>query len=206
MPRGLAAAAARDAKAPAPPVAPRHDAVRDHWLAGLGEHQARVCAWLEVSRDPATRGLPSTRQEGMRLASRAHALAAEGLLARLAGGLPGPRPAPTPGLPPPIAGGGDDAQVARLIEHAAANQVRALGWVRRARDPSAPMVPPLQRREMLLRAIEHIATSRRLLHRAQTLAADGTLDEVLARHLAQLEDASASVERLVHDLDEAQQA
>jgi hypothetical protein len=68
------------------------------------------------------------------------------------------------------------------------------------------MALTVQRREMLLRAIEHIATSRRLLYRAQTLSGDGALDDVLARHLAQLDDASTSVEHLVHELDEAQQA
>jgi hypothetical protein len=206
MQGGVAAEAARGGAALATLAPARRNEAQDRWLARLGEHQARVRAWLAATRDPATRGQLATRQEAARLASRAHALAAQGLVARTAGDIRCSPPARPQVLPPAIAGGSDDAQVARLIERAAANQLRALSWVRRARDPSAHMAVTVQRREMLLRAIEHIATSRRLLYRAQTLSADGALDDVLARHLAQLDDASASVERLVHDLDEAQQA
>jgi len=206
MQRGVAAGAARGGAVLTIPVAARRNDAQGRWLARLGEHQAQVRAWLAATRDPATRNVSATRCEAARLASRAHALAAQGLVTRVAGNVRCSPPARARINVLPIAGASDDAQVARLIERAAANQVRALSWVRRARDPSAHMALTLQRREMLLRAIEHIATSRRLLHRAQTLSSDGTLDEVLSRHLAQLEDASASVERLVHDLDEAQQA
>jgi hypothetical protein len=206
MLRGVAATAARGDVPFARPVAARRNAAQVRWLARLGEHQAQVRAWLAARRDPASRGLGATQWEGVRLASRAHALAAQGLVTQVAGEVrcSPPARARVPFLP--VAGASDDTQVARLIERAAANQVRALSWVRRARDPSANMAVTLQRREMLLRAIEHIATSRRLLHRAQTLSSDGALADVLTRHLAQLDDAAASVERLVHDLDEAQQA
>jgi hypothetical protein len=205
MLRGVAAGAARGDVPLAFPVVTRRNTAQGRWLARLGEHQAQVRAWLAATRDPATRGLVVTRREAARLASRAHALAAQGLVTQVAGEA-GRSPARARVYLRPVGGASDDTQVARLIERAAANQVRALSWVRRARDPSANMAVTLQRREMLLRAIEHIATSRRLLYRAQTLSSDGTLDEVLSRHLAQLDDAAASVERLVHDLDEAQQA
>jgi len=206
MLRGVAAGAARGDLPLALPVGARGNAAQGRWLARLGEHQAQVRAWLVATRDPARRGLGETRREAARLASRAHALAAQGLVTQVADEVRCTPPVRARLSLPPVAGASDDTQVARLIERAAANQVRALSWVRRARDPSANMAVTLQRREMLLRAIEHIATSRRLLHRAQTLSSDAALDDVLTRHLAQLDDAAASVERLVHDLDEAQQA
>ena len=84
MRRG-AAEAARGGAALLIPVTVRRNEAQDHWLARLTEHQARVRAWLAATRDPATRGHHATQQEGTRLASRAHALAAQGLVARLAG-------------------------------------------------------------------------------------------------------------------------
>ena len=207
MRRGVAAGAARGGAALLIPVTAQRNEAQDRWLARLAEHQARVRAWLAASRDPTTWGItlrPTRKGCGSpaaptRWPHRASSPESPAMSTAR-------RWCPRELLPPAIAGGSDDVQVARLIERAAANQVRALSWVRRARDPSAHMALTPQRREMLLRAIEHIATSRRLLHRAQTLSTDGALDDVLARHLAQLDAAAATVERLVHDLDEAQQA
>ncbi len=182
---------------------------RDCWLQRLSSYHDWLGAWLRTSRDPATRFLPASRREAALLSSRAHLLAAEGLLLWELSPRP-TRPArpharTIRGLPPVIAGASDDEQLTRLIERAAAHQMRALSWVRQARDPAAQPVSAQRRRDMLLRAVEHIATSQRLLKRAQDLPHDGELDDVLGRHRAQLEAAAASVERFIHDLDAAQQ-
>jgi hypothetical protein len=181
---------------------------REQWLRRLADYQASLGAWLGRARDPNTRFLASTRHACILLSSQAHLVAAEGLLLRAAD-----RKAP-PALPcvvrlvrnlPPVAGASDDDQLTRLIERAASHQMRALSWVRQARDPAAQPVSPQRRRDMLLRAVEHIATSQRLLRRAQELPHDAELDEALGRHRAQLEGAGASVEQFIHDLDAAQE-
>src|SRR5262245_6769056 len=135
MLRGGAAEVARGGAVLVIPVAARRNEAQGRWLARLGEHQVRVRVWLAALRDPTRRGHLARREEAVRLASRAHALAAQGLVARVAGDVRCPLPVPARALPP-MGGGSDDVQVARLIERAAANQVRALSWVRRARDPS----------------------------------------------------------------------
>jgi hypothetical protein len=181
----------------------------EQWLRRLADYQASLGTWLGRARDPNTRLLASTRHAGILPSSQAHLLAAEALLLHATRrkapvALPGVA-GPVRGLPPVMAGASEDDQLTRLIERAAAHQMRALSWVRQARDPAAQLVSPQRRRDMLLRAVEHIATSQRLLRRAQALPHDGALDEALGRHRAQLEGAGASVEQLIHDLDAAQE-
>ncbi len=193
------------------PVAARSSGKADaqHWLWRLTDYQASLGTWLGWVRDPNTRFLPTTRHAGILLNSQAHLLAAEGLLLRATGRK---APAALPrvaglvrDLPPVVAGASEDDQLTRLIERAATHQMRALSWVRQARDPSAQPISSQRRRDMLLRAVEHIATSQRLLRRAQELPHDGELDDVLGRHRAQLEAAGASIEQFIHDLDAAQE-
>jgi hypothetical protein len=182
---------------------------RHQWLWRLADYQASLGTWLRRARNPNTRFLASTRHAGILLSSQAHLLAAEGLLLR-ATGRKAPPALPSVArlvrdLPPVVAGASEEDQLTRLIERAASHQMRALSWVRQARDPAAQPVSPQRRRDMLLRAVEHIATSQRLLRRAQELPHDADLDEVLGRHRAQLEAAAASVEQFIHDLDAAQE-
>jgi len=96
-----------------------------------------------------------------------------------------------------------DAQLARLMERAASHQTRALAWVRQARDPSAGPLRTSQRRDLLIRALEHLLAARRLLERVQETSASLELLTVLNSHLARLESTVANVERLLQDLDAA---
>ena len=96
-----------------------------------------------------------------------------------------------------------EAQLARLMERAASHQTRALAWVRQARDPSAGPLQSTQRRDLLIRALEHLLAARRLLQRVQEAAGSPDLMMILGSHLARLESTVANVERLLHELDAA---
>ncbi len=105
----------------------------------------------------------------------------------------------------PIAGGAEETRIARWMEQAGSHQTRALMWLRRARDPSAGPLPASQRREYLMRALEHILSARRLLERARNDSQDAELLGILDEHLARLATTAASTERLLHEIDAAQQ-
>ena len=104
----------------------------------------------------------------------------------------------------PIAGGAEETRVARWMEQAGSHQTRALVWLRRARDPAAGPLPAAQRREFLLRALEHLVGARRLLERARGQTQDADLLSILDEHLARLATTAASTERLLHEIDAAQ--
>jgi hypothetical protein len=114
----------------------------------------------------------------------------------------GPDSSPT--TSPAETGGADDARIARWMEQAGAHQTRAVAWLRRARDPAAGPLPLGQRRELLMRALEHILTARRLLLRAHKETQDAELLALLNSHLERLSSTAASTERLLHELDAAQ--
>src|SRR5215213_904935 len=97
---------------------------------------------------------------------------------------------------------GDD-QLARWMERAASHQTRALAWLRQSRDPSlGPMSSP-RRRDLLLRALEHLVSAQRLLERTRASTDAADLHEVLDTHVARLADTVAQTERRLHDLDAA---
>jgi hypothetical protein len=90
------------------------------------------------------------------------------------------------------------------MEQAGSHQTRALMWLRRTRDPAAGPQPPAQRREFLMRALEHLVSARRLLERARDGTQDPNLLAILEDHLARLATTVASTERLLHEIDAAQ--
>ena len=90
------------------------------------------------------------------------------------------------------------------MEQAGSHQTRALMWLRRARDPAAGPQAPAQRREFLLRALEHILSARRLLERAQAQTQDAELLRILEEHLERLATTADSTERLLVEIDAAQ--
>jgi hypothetical protein len=92
----------------------------------------------------------------------------------------------------------------RWMERAAVHQTRALASLRRARDPAAGPRSIAQRRAMLLRGLEHIVEARRLLQRAQSATPPGELLGLLNQHLARLEVAASTAERLLQELDAAE--
>ncbi|HEY7062632.1 MAG TPA: hypothetical protein VII06_14220 [Chloroflexota bacterium] len=94
--------------------------------------------------------------------------------------------------------------MARWMEQAGSHQTRALMWLRRTRDPAAGPQPPAQRREFLLRALEHLVSARRLLERARDETQDPNLLTILEEHLTRLESTAGSTERLLHEIDAAQ--
>jgi hypothetical protein len=97
----------------------------------------------------------------------------------------------------------EDARLARWMERAASHQTRALVWLRRARDPAAGPVTASQRRDFLMRALEHILTARRLLRQSKEGTTDTTVIATLDTHLARLDGAAQSTERLLEELDGA---
>ncbi len=105
----------------------------------------------------------------------------------------------------PIAGGAEDAKLARWMERAASHQTRALAWLRKARDPSAGPLPASQRRDLMLRALEHILAARRLLLQAKESSADPELLAALEAYLGRLETIARSTERQLQELDTAAQ-
>ncbi|HLH21707.1 MAG TPA: hypothetical protein VK066_04245 [Chloroflexota bacterium] len=76
-------------------------------------------------------------------------------------------------------------------------------WLRRTRDPAAGPQPTAQRREFLMRALEHLVSARRLLERARDATQDPNLLAILEEHLARLATTAASTERLLHQIDAA---
>jgi hypothetical protein len=60
-----------------------------------------------------------------------------------------------------------------------------------------------RRRDLLLRALEHLVSARRQLERAQKACTDEELLELLAGHLERLETTTRNTERMLHDLDAA---
>jgi hypothetical protein len=89
------------------------------------------------------------------------------------------------------------------MEQAGAHQTRAVAWLRRARDPAAGPLPVSQRRELLMRALEHILTARRLLQRAHKATDDPKLLALLDGHLERLASTAESTEKMLHELDAA---
>ncbi len=103
------------------------------------------------------------------------------------------------------AGGSEDTRLARWMEQAASHQTRALAWLRRARDPAAGALPVSQRRDLMLRALEHILAARRLLLRAHEASTDAELLSALKAHLSRLETTANSTEQRLRELDAAAQ-
>jgi hypothetical protein len=97
----------------------------------------------------------------------------------------------------------EDARLARWMERAASHQTRALVWLRRARDPAAGPLTASQRRDFLLRALEHILTARRLLRQSKEVNADRNMIDTLDAHLNRLESVAQNTERLLEELDTA---
>ena len=97
----------------------------------------------------------------------------------------------------------DDARLAKWMERAASHQTRALAWLRRARDPAAGPLTASQRRDFLLRALEHILTARRLLRQSKEVNSDPTVIETLDTHLNRLASVAENTERLLKELDTA---
>ncbi len=117
------------------------------------------------------------------------------------------RPQPRAGRGQPdgaSAGDTEETRVARWMEQAGAHQTRAHASLRRARDPSAGPLAPPQRRQFLVRALEHILSARRLLERARGETHDPELLSILEEHLARLATTAASIERRLHELDAAE--
>jgi hypothetical protein len=99
----------------------------------------------------------------------------------------------------------DENKLAQWMERAAAHQTRALAWLRKARDPAAGALTVSQRRDLLLRALEHILAARRLLLRAQAASTHSEILSTLETHLSRLEITAKSTERLLRELDTAAQ-
>jgi hypothetical protein len=97
----------------------------------------------------------------------------------------------------------EDARLARWMERAASHQTRALVWLRRVRDPAAGPLPASQRRDLLLRALEHILTARRLLRQSKEVNTDPGITATLDAHLARLDSAAQNTERLLNELNSA---
>ena len=97
----------------------------------------------------------------------------------------------------------EDVRLARWMERAASHQTRALVWLRRARDPAAGPLTASQRRDFLLRALEHILTARRLLRQSKEVNSDPAVLETLDTHLTRLDGVAHSTERLLEELDTA---
>ena len=108
-------------------------------------------------------------------------------------------------VPYPHAAADHQTTNARWMERAATHQTRALVWLRKARDPSAGPLPASQRRDLMLRALEHILAARRLLLQAQEVSSDPDLLATLEMHLGRLETTARSTERLLQELDTAAQ-
>jgi hypothetical protein len=89
------------------------------------------------------------------------------------------------------------------MERAATYQTRALAWLRRARDPAMGALPAPQRRDLMLRALEHLLNARRLLEQARAAAGDGEMSGMLDAHLERLAATAAATERLLRQLDAA---
>jgi hypothetical protein len=87
------------------------------------------------------------------------------------------------------------------MERAASQQTRALVWLRRARDPAAGPLTASQRRDFLLRALEHILTARRLLRQSKEVNSDPTVSDTLDAHLTRLDSVAQNTERLLEELD-----
>jgi hypothetical protein len=104
-----------------------------------------------------------------------------------------------------MTGSAEDTKLARWMERAATHQTRALVALRRARDPAAGALPAAQRRDLMLRALEHILAARRLLRQAQESSVDHELQAALQAHLSRLESTAQSTERLLAELDQAAQ-
>lgn len=107
--------------------------------------------------------------------------------------------------PPPVAGAGAAAEerLARWMERAAAHQTRALIWLRQARDPTAGPLSSTRRRDLLVRALEHLLAARRLLLRAHEATDRTELRQLLDSHLARLAQTTTQTERLLQELDAA---
>ena len=114
-----------------------------------------------------------------------------------------PRREPVESVPSPSTGA-EDARIARWMEQAGAHQTRAVGWLRRARDPMSGPLPPAQRRELLMRALEHILSARRLLLRVQKDTRHPELLALLDTYLARLASTAENTERLLHELAAAE--
>lgn len=105
----------------------------------------------------------------------------------------------------PAASRKEEARVARWMEQAGAHQARAVAWLRQARDPSSGPQAVAQRRELLLRALEHILAARRLLERARQATTDPTLVTLLDGHLARIATTAESAERLLREVATAEE-
>jgi hypothetical protein len=97
----------------------------------------------------------------------------------------------------------DENKLARWMERAASHQTRALAWLRKAHDPAAGALTVSQRRDLLLRALEHILAARRLLLRAREASIHSELRSTLETHLSRLETTAKNTERLLRELDTA---
>jgi hypothetical protein len=177
------------------------DLLRQRWHARLTEHHARVATWLDRRRDADARGRASLRRQAQLLAASARLLAGEGLFVRALAPAPALPDDDLLDLPPLMLGAADDAELAVLIERAAAHQQRALNWLRRARNATMGAVIASQRRSMLLRGLEHIMAAEQCLRRAQRESDSADLSDVLARHLSMLDDTAKRAEQMVRDLD-----
>jgi hypothetical protein len=111
-----------------------------------------------------------------------------------------PRDPSDPALSIRPAASREEARVARWMEQAGTHQARAVAWLRQARDPTSGPQTLAQRRELLLRALEHILAARRLLERARQATTDPTLLTLLDRHLARVAAIAESAERLLQEL------
>jgi hypothetical protein len=89
------------------------------------------------------------------------------------------------------------------MERAAAHQTRALIWLRQARDPTAGALSSTRRRDLLVRALEHLLAARRLLLRAREATDSAELQQLLDSHLTRLAQTTTQTERLLQELDAA---
>ncbi|MBX5493231.1 MAG: hypothetical protein IRZ14_18935 [Chloroflexi bacterium] len=89
------------------------------------------------------------------------------------------------------------------MERAASHQTRALIWLRQARDPAAGPLTTQRRRDLLVRALEHLLAARRLLLRAQAATDSADLRRLLEDHLTRLAHTTSQTERMLHELDAA---
>jgi hypothetical protein len=94
-----------------------------------------------------------------------------------------------------------EPRAARLMERAAAHQVRALALLRAARSFGGAPQSEAQRRAKLHLARAHVSAARHLLLRAQALEPSTKLLGTLDYHLTQLDIVGVSVERRLRQME-----
>jgi hypothetical protein len=172
------------------------------WREHLANYQASLRAWRGDALVVTAERCLWAEEQPMLLCVQRHLLAALSLW--LLGSMPARPYAPGAEMawPPLVMGAEDDDSLAVLVQRAVSHQRRAMVWMRRMKAAHKGALSAVQRRNALLRAMEHIATAHQFLERARTISTKPELDARVDQHRGQLADIAQQIDRLIADSQE----